>query len=370
MRRNLTSAGLLLLLVLPSVTFAAGPHGQGGGHSQGSPHGGQGQGLFGTVTNLQTTAAGVSFTLYGDAQHSLTVTTTSATAITDHATGAAATLFNGVQVKVKGTLDTTGTTLASTVILVDDSVRGSVSSLQITGTGFTFDLTDPAGQKITVSTGSTTLILSGSTGTATALAEGQRVCVFGTYDLTTKVYTAIKIIVQDRVPVAGGFGTIANLLTTNGVSTFTLQGEHGNSVNVVTTAATKISSFSDNSTAALANGQNVCVKGNYDSATQILTATSIVVNDRQPPHSGAFAEGSVGSVDTTAGTLSLTVKKSSFTPTSTAITVTLLSTTIIRDSRGRKINLASVTVGANAKAEGTFDATTQTLTALEVHLIR
>ena len=338
---------------------------QGGGNQQGHPPQGQ-QGLGGTISDLTKTSTGASFTLSDPRGGGFTVTTTTATAITRESDGTVVTLANNLKVRVSGQVDKTTKTVTATAIVVDDSLQGTVGNLVIAATGAAFDLTDGKGIVTSIATTTSTAVVNESNTGRAILTEGQTVRLIGAIDATTGLYTATKIVVNDRSPVACDFGKISNLATVSGVSTFTLTYKNGSTVSVATTATTKITNFSDNSVATLANGQGVFVQVAYDATTKILTATSVVVNDGKPKKTGDSASGTVASITVSSSSLSLTVTKASVTPTSTAIQVFVTSSTIIRDARGKKITLSDLTVGAKIKVGGTFDATTQTLTAVSV----
>ena len=142
-------------------------------------------------------------------------------------------------------------------------------------------------------------------------------------------------------------GTISNLVA--GTS-FDMLGRNDRVLHVLLSASTTTISGSNGATVALANGQNVRVEGAFDTATQTVTATSVILDDDQEM-AHQRVHGTVVSVDPAASTFVLTVDHAEgFAPTAGTITVS------IKD-------LTGVTVGIAINAEGTFDPATQTLTA-------
>ena len=142
-------------------------------------------------------------------------------------------------------------------------------------------------------------------------------------------------------------GTISNLIA--GTS-FDMLSENDRTLHVLLSASTTTISGSTGATVALANGQQVRVEGAFDTATQTLTATSVILDDDQEM-AHQRVHGTVLSVDTVASMFVLTVDHAEgFAPTAGTITVS------VKD-------LTGVTVGSLINAEGTFDPATQTLTA-------
>ena len=106
------------------------------------------------------------------------------------------------------------------------------------------------------------------------------------------------------------------------------------------------------------------VTGSYDHKAKLLTATKIVVNDK-PVVRPDDAEGKIASISSP--NFVLTVKEASFKPTGATITVATTATTVISKD-GKAITFADLTMGARMKIIGTFDATTQTLTATKIKI--
>jgi hypothetical protein len=363
MKRVSTVLAVLLAAILPGSVLAQKGHGP----SNGGRNSSQGSMLIGTVSSLQATATGSSFVLQ-DGRNTLTVLTTSATTITNASDGSTATLADGLKVGVKGTYDTAAQTLTATSVVVNNRFIGTVSNVQITDAGYTFDLTTGKSQVIAVTATAAVPVKKASDGSTTAVAEGLQVQVTGIYDATASTLTPTAIVVNDVKPAAHRFGVVANLQTTATGFTFDLTDKKGATLAVATMVTTKILLFSDNSTTTLANGQNVCVSGAYDTTTKVLTATSVIVNDKATPSACLYVAGTVASIDTTAGALVLTLQSSNVQPTGTTVTVKVTSSTVYKAGKGSKASLSAITVGAGIKAKGTFDATAQTLTATEVTL--
>ena len=323
--------------------------------------------FFGAVSALA--AGGSSFTLTGDHNGTLTVTVSATTTITNYSDGSVATLANGQKVIVTGTLDSTDKTLAATSIVVDDhkpqpaKFFGAVSALAASGSSFT--LTGQNGAAVTVNVGVTTKITNLSDGSPATLANGQNVLVVGTLDSTGKIVTATTIVVDDHKPQPVKFFGAVSALATDG--SFTLTGDHNGTLAVTVSATTTITNYSDGSVATLANGQKVIVTGTLDSTGKTLAATSIVVDDRKPPVVLQAAIGIIASVDAIANTFVLTVAKANFTPTGKTVTVATTAKTAYYGHKG-KLTFADLKVGATVLVVGTFDATTQTLTATNIEV--
>lgn len=159
---------------------------------------------FGTVSALA--ADGSSFTLTGPRKETAAVTVSATTTITNHSDGSAATLANGENVLVTGTLDAAGTTLAATAIVVDDhkppvvmpQAIGTILSLDATVDTFALTVTKatfkPTAATITVTTTPTTSY-GGPQGKLTFadLTAGATVYVIGTFDAKTQTLTATRI---------------------------------------------------------------------------------------------------------------------------------------------------------------------------------
>ena len=160
-------------------------------------------------------------------------------------------------------------------------------------------------------------------------------------------------------------GTVANLVA--GTS-FDLSGHDGNTLHVLLTSTTTVVSGQTGSAVTLANGQSVRVEGAFDPKSQTVTATSVVLDDGAPAQRQR-AEGTVASLNGTAGSFVLTVQRADgFQPTGGTITVQTSSATLFGKSKHQPGTLADVAAGASVDAQGTFDARTQTLTARAVFL--
>ena len=158
----------------------------------------------GTVANLTATG----FDLTGKDGHTIAVTLSDSTVITDEAAGAAGTLANGQNVDVQGTPDTTSKTLAAASITIKSAdtgakhpgADGTIASLGTDGTSFVLTVERAgggimlaSGGTITVQTDANTKFLAGrkQTGTFSDLVVGGAVHVDGTvYDATTQTLTA------------------------------------------------------------------------------------------------------------------------------------------------------------------------------------
>jgi len=159
-------------------------------------------------------------------------------------------------------------------------------------------------------------------------------------------------------------GTVANLTATG----FDLQGEDGRTVPITLTSSTTVTSGQTGKTVALANGQSVIVEGTYDPTTKMITATAVTLND-YTTFNHEVAEGTVASVNTTAGSFVLTVHAGfGIKPTGGTITIQTNTSTQFVKGRDQQGSLTDVATGGKVIAGGVFDTTTQTLTASYVLL--
>jgi hypothetical protein len=160
-------------------------------------------------------------------------------------------------------------------------------------------------------------------------------------------------------------GTVTGLKGTSG---FTLQGQNGRTISVVLTGTTTITSGQTGSAITLANGQNVIVEGTYDPATSTITATSVTLNDYTTINH-ALVRGTVASVAAAAKSFVLTVRRAEgIQPTGGTITVLTDANTFFVKGWHQPGSLADIAAGGAVDVGGSFDTTTQTLTAKFVGL--
>ena len=173
-------------------------------------------------------------------------------------------------------------------------------------------------------------------------------------------------------------GTVSNLTGTSPTLSFTLTRGSGSTVTVTTTAATTL--YGVTTTNALANGSIVEVTGTLDTTTQNLVATAIEVRpttDSTVEHDGTcppHLSGAASALDATAGTFTVTVSMAhGFTPTGTTVNVVTNSTTVYRADAGTTETEAAfftaLAATPTADVEGTYDATTNTLTATSLRVV-
>lgn len=160
-------------------------------------------------------------------------------------------------------------------------------------------------------------------------------------------------------------GTISGLAGTAPNYTFTLTMGNGQTVAVTTTAATALYG------AALADGARVEVEGTLDTTAQTLVATKLEVrgagsssDDLKTPR----AAGTASALNASAGTFTLTIKRAGgFTVSGTTVNVVTNASTVFRGDKGATLAAAdfytALATTPNVAVEGTYDATTNTLTA-------
>ena len=157
---------------------------------------------------------------------------------------------------------------------------------------------------------------------------------------------------------------------------FVLQDRSGREHTIAITASTTVVSGETGDTVLLTEGRSVTVEGTYDRATDTITAAAVTLNDYIIVDD-VQARGTVASVDAAASSFVLTVDSFGcgvpVEPTGDTITVvTNASTKFVRSVRGRRQATAAfsdVAAGGTVEVKGSFDTTTQTLTA-EVVSIR
>jgi hypothetical protein len=175
-------------------------------------------------------------------------------------------------------------------------------------------------------------------------------------------------------------GTVSNL-TAQG---FDLVLTGGSTVPVQITSATSVFSGKQGSAVALANGQQVEVKGSADPTTNTVTADRIKVEDgtaqsgsdnsggngEQQTGDNAQSEGIVASANSGAASFTLTLQEvEHLQPTAGTITVlTNASTVFHRHKQDAPASFADITSGVQVESFGVFDAATQTLTAQRVEI--
>lgn len=168
-------------------------------------------------------------------------------------------------------------------------------------------------------------------------------------------------------------GTVSALTGTAPTLAFTLTTPAGATQTVVTTASTAL--YGD----TLANGSAVEVSGTFDTTTNNLVATRVEVEpagSSTPGHGTShtqFAMGAATVLDATAGTFTLTVARAQgFVPATTTISIATSSTTVYRLDSGATATAAdfftALAKTPNAVVKGTYDATTNTLTATGIFI--
>lgn len=182
-------------------------------------------------------------------------------------------------------------------------------------------------------------------------------------------------------------GTVSNLTGTSPTLTFTLTYGNGNTATVTTTASTALFSAptppagSNGATGTttttaptLANGSTVEVTGTLDTTTQTLVATQIQVLPAGSTTSKLQqAFGTASTLNATAGTFTLTaVRTGGFTPSQLTVNIVTTSTTTYLSDAGATLAEAdfftALTTTPIAKVQGTYDATSNTLTATSIRI--
>lgn len=158
---------------------------------------------------------------------------------------------------------------------------------------------------------------------------------------------------------------------------FALAMASGRAVHVVTNANTSVVNLDATPGPLLANGKRVLVEGTFDPATQQLTAKDVKIAPNAGPEQTLppLVIGEPSQEDASGGTFVVTVKRTErLVPPQTTVNVVTRDTTVFWSANGVKLGAveffqALATVHSVAVA-GTFDAATNTLTAVQVKLPR
>lgn len=169
-------------------------------------------------------------------------------------------------------------------------------------------------------------------------------------------------------------GVVSNL---QAGASFQLNPPEGQPFTINLSASTQILASDTTTTATLANGQFVMIQGDVDTTNHTVNATTVTILPNvpgtpaeRPGHERfAMAVGNVTAVDTTAGTLTLSLTQTfRFTPNLATLTVKTDPNTVVRKSKTETGQLSDITVGIKVAVGGKFDKDTGVLTAKFVML--
>ncbi|WP_395091221.1 DUF4382 domain-containing protein [Armatimonas sp.] len=160
-------------------------------------------------------------------------------------------------------------------------------------------------------------------------------------------------------------GTVSAISGTAPTLSFTLTMGSGQTVAVTTTASTALYG------ATLTEGAKVEIEGTLDTTAQTLVATKLevrgtgsIADDWKTPRAGGVASA----LNAAAGTFTLTIQRAGgFTVAGTTVSVVTNASTVFRGDKGAMLAAAdfyaALATTPNVGVEGTYDATTNTLTA-------
>ena len=160
-------------------------------------------------------------------------------------------------------------------------------------------------------------------------------------------------------------GTVSGISGAAPTLSFTLTMGSGQTVAVTTTASTALYGV------ALTEGAKVELEGTLDTTAQTLVATKLEVrgggslaDDLKTPRAGGVASA----LNAAAGTFTLTIKRAGgFTVSGTTVNVVTNAATVFRGDKGATLAAAdfyaALATTPSIGVEGTYDATTNTLTA-------
>lgn len=160
-------------------------------------------------------------------------------------------------------------------------LQGTVANLTA---GVSFDLQEAHGRTVSLLLTDATTIVSGQTGSAITLANGQSVFVDGTFDASTNKFTATTITLNDYTtfPRESVNGTVASVNASAGSFVLTVQRAEGiqptsGTITVQTDANTRYAKgrHTAGSLSDITVGSDVMVNGSFDSMTQTLMAKCV-----------------------------------------------------------------------------------------------
>jgi hypothetical protein len=165
-------------------------------------------------------------------------------------------------------------------------------------------------------------------------------------------------------------GTVASLSGTAPGQTFTLQRASG-SFQVVTSTSTIIYEEDASGNPVLANGQEVEVRGTFDTVNNSLTATVIKIEDGNDDDDKV--EGPTQNLDDVVMTVDVLANEvEGFLPSDPIVHVQFDTTTRFFTKAGAPLTLAEMlaflATGVEVEAEGVYDAGTNTLDAAKIKL--
>ncbi len=169
-------------------------------------------------------------------------------------------------------------------------------------------------------------------------------------------------------------GVVSALSGTAPALQFTLSPSSGNPLTVTLDSATTLFFQSGATNPLLANGQKVEVRGIVDPTTNTLKATEVKIEDAsQSAESHSEVKGLSGDANSTTGTFTITVGEAEdFLPATSKVTVLTNAATVFRADSGVKLSatdfFSRLSTPAVVKAEGTYDAASNTLTATVVKI--
>ena len=166
-------------------------------------------------------------------------------------------------------------------------------------------------------------------------------------------------------------GPVANLSGTPPTLVFDISND-GTTTHVVTSATTVIANSDGSANPVLANNSVVDVIGTIDTTTNDLDATSIKIHVGST-HIGNDARGTVTTTSASTNSFVISVNGcDGILPNSSTVTVDVTSTTNFLDGSGLSITAAqfftAAVAGTRIDAQGTYDSTSSTLTAMTVSI--
>ena len=313
-----------------------------------SPRGHSGEEIEGLVQSVDGTAG--TLTVADQRLGTLNVTTSASTEIRHGGTAIPlAQIQVGWRVHVKGSLQADGTYAATEITVQDEGngggggggeteVQGTIQSIDSVGMSFTVQEQD--GTVVTVDTdASTVFTMGGQPASFSDLATGQMVEVEGTTQTDGSVLASHVSIEVQETEVQGTVQTIDSV----GMS-FTVQEQDGTIVTVDTDANTVFRMGDQSATFAdIVVGDSVEVNGITQADGSVLASR---VNIEAPETEPVEVEGTVSSIDTTAGTFVVSTDSGDVTVDTNASTQW--------HGQGHPSGIGDLAVGDHVQVEGTM----------------
>ncbi|MBI3721502.1 MAG: hypothetical protein HY248_03030, partial [Fimbriimonas ginsengisoli] len=268
-------------------------------------------------------------------------------------------------------------------------LHGAIGGLAGTAPDQTFNLTFGNGMTVAVQTNAQTAIFNNDGSPNPVLGNGEHVELSGTFSAPDHVFVATRIRINVEAEDGGAevFGTPSAIDSTAHTFDITVTEAEGlvpeaSTIHVVVNATSRYFrgcglsiGIDDFFTLLAADGAKVGAEGTFDATSNTLTALRLIVVPFGSSTELAEAKGTDSNVDAVAGTFDLTLSAFEGFNVAAGSTIHIATngSTQFFGPDGAPIDKAAFFAGLAAAAsvgvQGTWDATTQTITALRAKLI-